>query len=274
MPQQLEISYRASGGRLPVDLDLHLQPDGQTELFVGSSWSFPTKIINRVGFFGGSAPTTELTALRSFLASNDLHARAGSYGSPSPDAINRVLMVVADGKTTEITIKGTLDDQIVNQFENLVLAFALKLTDQPRYAAEATLTAQRTNNQFVGNVTLTTIGSQPWTVLLADPTNPATILRAQLDLSKQVPQVGGGNAAIPFKNMVLPLDQISALVTSGTLPAGITTIQPGTSFQIPLPDPALPTGIPLVAAARITFWHPDGQNRRQLILLTPDVPLP
>ncbi|MDZ4720995.1 MAG: hypothetical protein SH847_21255 [Roseiflexaceae bacterium] len=274
MPQQLEISYRASGGRMPVDIDLQLRPDGQAELFVGSSWSLPSKSLTRVGFFGGSAPATELAALRSFLADNNLHAHAGSYGQPSPDAINRALKIVADGQATEITIKGTLTDQTVNQFEDLLLALALKLTDQPLRAAEAKLDAQRTNDQFVGHVTLTTLGTQPWMLLLVDSTNPATIMRSQLELSKKVPQVGGGYAAIPFKTAVLPLDQISALVTSGVLPGGATSIQPGTSFQIPLPDPTLPTGTALVAAARLTFWYPDGNNRRQLIVLTPEIQLP
>src|SRR5687767_2744736 len=67
MADQFEITYRARGGQMPVDLEIHLGADGQAEVYVGTSFSIPIARVSRVGFFGGRAPTAEVNALSAFL---------------------------------------------------------------------------------------------------------------------------------------------------------------------------------------------------------------
>src|SRR5687768_2218732 len=98
MPEQLEITYRARGGRLPVDLELDLGSDGQVELFLGSSYSIPLQRVSRIGRFGGRAPASEVIALRAYLEEHDLLARGGTIGQATPDAPARLLQIRADGR--------------------------------------------------------------------------------------------------------------------------------------------------------------------------------
>src|SRR5687768_13489554 len=106
MPDQLEISYRARDGRLPVDLDLHLGPDGQAQVYIGTSYSIPLARVSRVGTFSGPAPTAEVNALRTYLDGHDLLARGGSHGQWNPDAPERFLEIRANGREAQLTLSG------------------------------------------------------------------------------------------------------------------------------------------------------------------------
>jgi len=95
MPKNLEITYRATGGRIPVDLELHLQANGQAEIYVGSSYSIPVERVSRVGSFGGAAPEAEVAAIRAYLDQHDLLSGGGTSGQASqisPIAHSRLSM--------------------------------------------------------------------------------------------------------------------------------------------------------------------------------------
>src|SRR5262245_8161863 len=117
MPEQIEVTYRAGGGRPPVDLDLHLGADGQAGVFVGSSHAVPLARVGRVGFFGGRAPAAETEAIGAYLAGHDLLARGGGFGRAAPDVPGRFLELAVDGRRARLDLNGmTIDDEI-DRFE-------------------------------------------------------------------------------------------------------------------------------------------------------------
>ena len=112
MPDNFEITYRARGGQMPVDLEIHLAPNGQAEVYVGTSYSIPIARVSRVGTFGGRAPTAEVNALGAYLGEHDLLVRGGRHGEAAPNAPNRFLEIRADGREAQLTLVGLVESVV------------------------------------------------------------------------------------------------------------------------------------------------------------------
>jgi hypothetical protein len=274
MPEDLEIIYRARGGRQPVDLDLALGADGQATLFLGSSSSIPLQRVNRVGRFGGLAPAVEMAALGAYLDELDLLTRAGTYGEATPDSPDRFLQIRAGEREARFELAGLTDDAALGGFEELLHELALALTRQPVAAVEATLDLLPVEGQLAATIALRSVGLQPLEVLLVDPVEPVFTLRAWVELEGKMPLPTGDSLAMPLGRSALPPEAVQALVEDGTLPSGIVQLSPRMVYRIGLSLTAPRTALPVVATGGLVFWQPDGQVRRLLTLLTPETPLP
>jgi len=274
MAEQIEVTYRAAGGRPPVDLDLHLGADGQAEVFVGSSYSIPLARVSRVGFFGGRAPAAEVETIHAYLGERDLLARGGGFGRAAPDVPGRFLELAVDGRRARLDLNGmTIDDEI-ERFEQLLQALALALTEQPVRAVEASLNLSRRGDQIAATIELRSVGSQPLTVLLVDPAEPGQALRARLDLEEKMALPSGASLPMAVGSTVLSPDAVRAMAEKGELPSGIAEVPPGMTYRFSLPPVAAPqSALPVSATGTVQFWLPEEQARRGVTVLTLETPL-
>jgi hypothetical protein len=244
-------------------------------VFVGSSYSIPLARVSRVGFFGGRAPAAETEAIGAYLAKHDLLVRGGGFGQAAPDVPGRFLELAVDKRRARLNLNGmTIDDEI-DQFEQLLQALALALTDQPVRAVEASLNLSRSRDQIAATIELRSIGSQLLTVLLVDPAEPGQTLRARLDLEEKVALPSGASLPMAVGSTVLSPDAVRAMVDNGDLPSGIAEVPPGTTYRFSLPPVASPqSALPVGAYGTVQFWLPEGQARRGVTVLTLETPLP
>lgn len=274
MPDQLEITYRARGGRFPVDLDLHLGSDGQARVYVGTTYSIPLARVSRVGVFSGLAPTAEVNALHTYFGEHDLLARGGSYGEWSPDSPTRFLEIRADGREAQLNLDGMTADAEIDPFEQLLLGLALAMTDQPTRAVEATLDLRPVDGQIAATIELRSIGSEPMPALLVDPAQPNLGLRASVGLVGKMPVPGNPPMPMPLGDVALTPDAVQAMVDSGAIPSGITELAPGATYRLDLPRLARPQSPnPVFATGTVSFWFLDGQARRGVTVVTQETPL-
>lgn len=275
MSEHLEITYRARGGRMPVDLELHLGPGGQAEVYVGTSYSIPSTRVNRVGNFGGRAPTAEVNALGSYLDEHDLLTRGGSHGQATPDAPNRFLEIRSDGRDAQLTLSGLVADAAIAGFEDLLHGLALAMTNQPIGAVEASLDVRALDGQIAATIVLRAIGSEPMPALLVDTAQPGMTLRAEVGLQGKEALPSGATYSTPLGNTVLSPDAVRRMAEDGTLPGGVSEIPANASYRFELPPIAAPRSPdPVVGTGALTFWRPDGQARRVMTVLTQETPLP
>jgi hypothetical protein len=274
MPNQIEITYRARDGRPAVDLDLHLGPDEQTEVFVGTSTSIPLARLSRIGTFAGKAPSVEMGEIRAYLDEHDLLTRAGSIGQRSPEMPGRFLDLRVDGREAQITISDTSDAEI-DGFERLLHQLALAMTEQPNRAVAATLELHEQDGQIVPTVELRSIGNEPMIALLADPDQSVFTLYVQVELRGTKTTRKGVSFPVIVGTVAFSPDTVQAMAERGELPSGIAELPPDASYRFDLPAIARPDDVNSVTATgSLDFWLPDGLARRALDLLTPEVPLP
>jgi hypothetical protein len=274
MPEQIEVTYRAKGGRPPVDLDLHLGADGQASLFAGSSFSNPRANVSRVGTFGGPAPVADVAALVAYVAEHDLLARGGRFGRATPDMPLRFVELIVDGHQAQFHLTEMTADIAIDGFERLLQDLALTLTGQPTRAAEASLDLSEIDGRIAATIELRSIGSRPLTVLLVDPDVPGMTLRARVELAETMVLPSGATMPIALGNAVLPLETVQELAQAGDLPRGIVDLPPGARYRFALPPLDAPrTDAPVNATGTLQFWFPEGQARRAATLVTPETPL-
>jgi hypothetical protein len=275
MAEQFEITYRVRDGRPPADLDLHLSPDGQAEVYVGTSTSIPLASVNRVGTFSGQAPVAELDALYAYLREHDLLARGASYGQLSPSTPNRFLEIRAGGWEAQLKLTEMTTDPEIDGFEELLQSLALAMTSQPTRAVEASLELRDADGQIVPTIELRSIGSEPMTALLADPAQPVFTLYAQVELRGTKTLPTGVKIPAVLGNVAFSPDDVQAMAASGELPSGVAEIPPDAVYRFELPPiTALQDASSVTATGSVDFWLPEGKARRGITVLTPDVPLP
>jgi hypothetical protein len=275
MAEQFEITYRVRDGRPPADLDLHLSPDGQAEVYVGTSTSIPLASVNRVGTFSGQAPVAELDALHAYLREHDLLARGASYGQLSPSTPNRFLEIRADGREAQLKLTEMTTDPEIDGFEELLQSLALAMTSQPTRAVEASLELRDADGQIVPTIELRSIGTAPMTALLADPAQPVFTLYAQVELRGTKILPGGISIPAVLGNAAFPPEAVQAMAESGELPSGITELPPDAIYRFELPPITAPQDSSSVTATgSLDFWLPEGKARRGITVITPEMPLP
>lgn len=274
MPEHLEIIYRVRDGRPPVALDLDLGADGQATLFLGSSYSIPLQRVSRIGNFGGQAPAAEVSALSVYVSEHDLLARGGTLGQATPDAPNRFLQIRAGGREARFDLAGLSGDAALDGFEQLLQELALALTRQPVAAVEASLELHSVDGELAATIALRSVGSQPMTVLLVDPAEPAFTMRARVELEGKMALPTGDSLPMPLGNTALSPQAVREFVENGALPSGIVELHPDVVYRIDVSLSPPRTALPVVATGVLMFWQPDGQIRRLLTLLTAETPLP
>jgi len=274
MPEQFEVTYRARGGRPPVDLDIHLGTDGRAELFVGSSYSLPRATVNRIGTFGGPVPAADVAALVAYAAEHDLLARGEQPGQATPDVPLRFLELNVDGHQARFHPTGMTSKTVIGELERMLQDLALSLTSQPTRAAEASLDLSETADLVAATIELRSIGTQPLTVLLVDPNTLGMALAARVDFNETMTLPSGATMPIAVGNTALPPETVQELARAGDLPSGITDLPSGASYHLALPPLPVPrSDAPVSAIGTVEFWFPDGQARRGATLVTPETPL-
>jgi hypothetical protein len=272
MVDQLEITYRARDGRPSVDLDLHLAPDGRATLFVGTSQSFSSVRLNRIGDFGGQAATADIDALTDYVREHDLLAHGGSYGDFSPGTPSRFIEIQLAGRAAQFELSEMTTNAEIDGFETLILDFALTLTSQPVAAVEASLQLDVADGQIVSVIELRSIGSEPMTALLFDPEDPMSVLYAHLELRGNQKMPNGVTIPVVFGDVALSPDAVSAMASEGRLPAGIVELPIDAVYRFELPPIAVPEDAQdVVATGSLQFWKPEGKARRGLNVLTPQL---
>jgi hypothetical protein len=274
-PQRLALTYRATGGRLPVDLDLRLHDTGQAELFIGTSYAIPLERVNRVGAFAGAAPAAQIDALREYITRHNLLARGGSHGALDPDSPARQVTIIADGRQVDMSLNGMSADPIFDGFEQLLQQLALTLTQQPTQAVEATLDLSRTGDTVTTAIVLRAIGTQPFTALFLDPAQPTPALRAQVEIAGQQPLPSGASMPIPVGSATLSAAAVSEQAKAGQIPSGVVHMPVDTTYTFALPSIDIGQAtLPLSATGTLRFLLPARQAQRELVLLTRDVSAP
>lgn len=275
MPEHVEITYRAGNGRPPVDLDLHLGPDGHAEVFVGTSYSIPLARVSRVGTFSGRPPAAEVHALDAYLVEHDLLARGGNYGQLMRDTPSRFLEIRAGGREAQLKLTAMTTDAEIDGFERLLQGLALTMTNQPARAVEASLSLRNLDGQIATTIELRSIGSEPMTALLVDPAQPMYVMFAQVELQGLVEMPNGVTIPRMLGDAVFPAEAVQAMVESGGLPSGIAGLPPNAVYRFELPPLDAPQAAHSVTATgKLQFWLPAGKARRGLTVLTPETPLP
>jgi len=163
----------------------------------------------------------------------------------------------------------------LDAFEQLLQRLALALTRQPLRAVEADLKLTRDQGQIAPTIVLRSIGSEPMAVVLVDPAQPTNVLRASVTLEGKMALPSGASMPMGLGTTNLTPNAVQELVQRGDMPAGVTELPAGATYKFALPPLKAPQAtVPVSGTGTLQFWFPDGQARRGITLVTPEVPLP
>jgi hypothetical protein len=265
-----EIQYNASGGQPPVAMTLHIAPDGQADLYLGSSWSVPQGGSDKVGFFGGPVDAAAWAGLNTYLTDHNFLTRAGGAASTSPGQTTRSLTLKQGGQETTLVIGDTSSDSVLASVATMLDDILVALTGQPIRAAQVDFSVAPVADGLEPTLTITHLGSEPLPVLFFDPADTNQYLRVELAFESVITLPSGLTMRQPLGGVKVPREAIVALVDAGTIPGGVSDMSAGQSYQLVLDPVAKPQGQNVALNATLTFWLPgDGAERRVVYIQPP-----
>jgi hypothetical protein len=101
------------------------------------------------------------------------------------------------------------------------------------------------------------------------------VLRASVTLEGKMALPSGASMPMGLGTTNLAPSSVQELAQKGDIPAGVTELPAGATYQFALPPLKAPQAtVPVSGTGTLLFWLPDGQARRGMTLVTPEVPLP
>jgi hypothetical protein len=275
LSSKFEIHYSVSGGEPFVDASLHIDPSGQAEMYLGSSWSLPPGEPERVGFFNGSISADDYTKLASILAQENIFTQPGAETTASPGAAVRFLSVTREGKQHKISMAGKAPNPALAELEKHLLDISAGLVDKPERAIQAALEVTGSGTELQAKVTFTNVGHRSMHVLLYDPSVKGQLMAATLAFEEAVILSPDLTAWQPHAIANIPAEYLSSLFEAGDLQTGILQLAAGERIQFALPEVTQPAGDKaLYLSGTFTFWLPgEGSQRRRVTVQTTRLPL-
>lgn len=264
--KEFDIVYGASGGQPFVDTRLYIALKGQSELYLGSSWSLPGQELDRVGFFAGKLPAERQAALSTHLDRLKGLTQPAESPALSPDATTRYLTVTLDGQQTELTLAGETEDPILAGLEQTLLKVMADLIARPVRVAQVTMAASAEGTNLKPEVTITNIGTEVLPIILFDPGVAGQLLGITLTLEEAVVLSPDLTAWQPHMTVTTPPDYILSLFEAGTLPQGVQQLAAGKAYNFSLPPVARPSAnVALHLSGTFTFHLPGSGLERRLV---------
>ena len=261
------LHYRASGGQPAVTADLRLTADGTATLFLGTSWSLPPTVLDRVGTFGGRLDGGEWNDLEHIVAESRLLDAQVDADVTSPDPSVRVLTLSHSQGETQLKVTGTdprtaaIEERLMEVMRGLVAA-------SPRSALSGSVAFEVSDGTVSPEVTLQHQGTERLPVLLFDEGDPSYFVRLTFVFEREVGTGSGESIWLPVGSETVTRDEVARLVADGVLPAGAHDMAPRSSYVLSLEPLKIPAAEdPLAIRTRIELWFVgEGKARRKVTI--------
>lgn len=259
--------YRVSGGQPSVAADLRLAADGTATLFLGTSWSLPPSVLDRVGTFAGRLDDGEWNDLESIVAESRLLDAQVDADVTSPDPSVRVLTLGHSQGETQLKVTGTdprtaaIEERLLEVMRGLVAA-------HPRSALSGSAEFEVSDGMVSPQVILQHQGTEPLPMLLFDKGDPSFFVRLSFVFEREMGTAPGESIWLPVGTETVSRDEVARLVADGMLPGGVHDMPPESSYVLPLPPFKVPAADdPLAIRTRIDLWFPgEGRARRKVTI--------
>lgn len=270
-----DIIYAAFGGQPLIDARLHIAPDGQADLYIGSSWSLPPDLSDKAGYFAGVVSAESLTAVQKLIAAMPAPSPASPM-PPQPGMVMRSLVLTKEGQQTAVSLATVTPESELGQIEAALQGIMQELSHSPTSAVQLSSEMPIANGTLTPQITLTTLGTEPMKLLFWDETAVNWSLGAVATLEKQHTLSPGSFMWLPVSSNRTPREAIEALVQAGSLPSGEQSFTAGKSIRFSLPGITLPTPTTSLSFyLTLNFWQITAQGqRKQIVLQTPRFSLP
>ena len=229
------IRYSVAGGTSQVDLTLEIAEDGSLAVEVLTESSLPQRHPVRLGRFAGRlepALVRALTAWASALAAST----SADMGTLSYGTVSRM---VSTGRVASVVA-----DDIPRDLEEALATAAEQTLAQPIAAVEVKAADDR--------LVIAGIGGEPYPVLLFARDVPGYWARVWRNVD-----------GAPDGRVVLPRENMQALVDAGELAEGSVPLKAGGAISLPLPHVE---GGGAGASGGFMFWRTgQGAERRLLV---------
>jgi hypothetical protein len=261
------LHYRVSGGQPAVTADLRLTADGSATLFLGTSWSLPPSLLDRVGTFGGRLDGGEWDDLERIVAESRLLDAQVDANVTSPDPSVRVLTLGHDRGETQLKVTGTdprtaaIEERLMEVMRGLVAA-------SPQSALSASAEFEISDGMVSPEVTLQHQGTEPLPVLLFDEGDPSYFVRLSFVFEREMGTGGSESIWLPVGSETASRNQVARLVAGGALPGGVHDMSPQASYVLSVAPLKIPEADdPLAIRTRIDLWLPgEGKSRRKVTI--------
>lgn len=246
----LDVAYGVDAARPRTSFDLHIPPSGDAELFIGA---MPDSA-DTVGHFRAPVAADKREALSRLVASKKLLSRSGG---PSATAEGSGFLRIASGSDkAELSLVAA--DEGVTALRAKLDEILVEIARHPVRALRMTVGATGKGPSWHPEITLTQVGTEPFSVLFFDPENPVFCLRAEATAGAMGPAAE------------LARTDVQNLVQGKALPAGVTSVPAGAVFHLPLTPVTAAPGPDRGGAelsGSVTFWIPGpGLSRRAVKL--------
>lgn len=260
------LRYRVSGGQPAVTADLRLDANSAGTMFLGTSWSLPPSLLDRVGTFGGQLDDGVWNDLEQIVAESRLLDAQVDANVTSPDPSVRVLTLRHDQGETQLKVTGT--DPRTAAIEERLMEVMRGLVASPRSALSGSATFEASDGKVSPQVTLRHEGSEPLRVLFFDEDDPSYFVRLTFVFEREMATGASQSIWLPVGSETVSRDQVARLVADGALPSGVHNMQPQSSHVLSLPEIKVPQADgPLTVRTRIDLWFPgEGQARRKVTI--------
>jgi hypothetical protein len=261
------LHYRVSGGQPAVAADLRLAADGTATLFVGTAWSLPPSVLDRVGTFAGRLDDSEWNDLERIVAESRLLDAQVDANVTSPDPSVRVLTLGHSEGETQLKVTGTdprtaaIEERLLEVMRGLVAA-------SPQSALSASAAFEISDGMVSPEVILQHQGTEPLPVLLFDEGDPSFFVRLSFVFEREMVTGAGESIWLPVATETVSRDQVARLVADGALPGGVHDMPPQSRYVLSLPPFKVPAAEdPLAIRTRIDLWLPgEGKARRKVTI--------
>jgi hypothetical protein len=274
MTDAITLTYRATGGRPPVDLEVLVCAPSRVDVRIGTSFSVPIERVSRVGSFGSTAPAARLAAVHGAVLDGSLLDRNGAYGQWSPEAPRRAAVIDLDGRHTDLQLDGMSADAGLDTFERAVQQLALDTTVSPIAAIEGSLELALQGDTLAVDLVLRSIGTEPVHAVFADAAT-SSLARVHLALESRLELPSGASMPMPAGGLDLHPDEVAHALQANNRGNGPLALRPDDEVRVSFPPTPLPTAAaPTFAYASIDFWEATDAGVRNLLLVTQDTRLP
>lgn len=272
----LDVRYTASGGYPPVSMRLHIAPDGEAELELGSSWSQPSGPADTLGDFAARLEPARREALARLIEDGGLMDHDPGEPPTSPDSTTRTLVLARGPDERRITMVRPVEEEPeeLAAVERLLGEIIAETARHPVRAVRATWELAPDGEGVRPVVTIAHAGAEPIRLLFFDPRQAGFRLRAEAWFESQVRFPGGKSAWTSVGDRTASAPVLERLVAEGTLPAGVLEMAPGTTYRFPLPSFVPPVVEGGVRAHGVLAFHRAGPGDARALLTFDLPPLP
>jgi hypothetical protein len=261
----LDILYAAYSGYAGVDATLHLFEDGSAQAQLMTSASLPHGGLDQVGTFHLAADSERAAEAESLVDAAQLDSRKPPAGVGSPDATERTLRVSRGKKETVVGIGPAPGGSSVDALERYLVGVLEEASRHPERAVKVTTSGIRHGESADLEIGLSSVGTDPASVVFFDPDDPGLWIRVTL-FGRSVSGTG--------TPVSLTREQIGEAVDVGDIPPGVLDWAAGETGRLVVPGVALPPGTaPVSLTTTAQFWFAGPGLARRAATVTSELTL-